>query len=769
PTINHFPLYQIPIQALPYIPPPNNFPPDKWGNQVPDFSQVGYRRGHVPLPQVPVAITLQPSVDPRINDRARIQNALDYVGGLPLKTLTLRDGVTVIKTRGAVLLQAGIYRVQGSLILKKSGVVLRGEGNGPDGTVLTATGQFKHDFIVMNGVLDSNFQGSPEYLQWYGGSNVVKPKDPYVVQDEEVTPVTDQYIPVGTTRLPVKDVSPFEVGDDIVVERQAKQAWVNLIGTNHIKPRPEDPSRTMNWDPRQFTLRYIRKIMAIERNRLPASATANSDKDEDEREAIGGEIEIVDKVADEEERKGPLEAKPQAVFRYGATLSPDTITSNLSLETETQESRDDDDDDDEEEEEDDQEQEGAGENKPAWVPGYLTLDIPTVMSLDPVYGPGSVYNFKREVPIPTDVGLENIALWSEHDPLNIEDEKHGWYAVLIDHCENCWVTDVKSWNFVSGIMAAAGSKHVTIQDCEIKDPISLRSEGGRRYMFMLQGQMGLVKRCFSSDARHDFLTGSKTPGPNVFVDSEGIRANNDAGPHDRWSTGTLYDNIRSFQLNVRNRGWFGSGQGWAGAFHVVFNCSAETPVEFQSPPGSTNWVIKYLSAIGPQPVEFAGEEATFLDPDLQDIDKIPRSLYWSQLVARMGGGYEKAGWIEKMVGVEGKNIYPSRLPRRYVTADEIEAAEEALGLGGVTAGGKVGEEDKKFEEDEDEEGYDEEEGGYDEGDEDNEDEDQDEVSPSNPLGLDIDQKVRQSTNLFQLANQFVRLEQELGDELARTI
>ncbi|KAF9351942.1 hypothetical protein BGX34_000261 [Mortierella sp. NVP85] len=57
-----------------------DFPPDRWGNRVPDFSQVGYQGGHVPLPQVPVRIILQPSADPRINDRARIQKTIDWVG-----------------------------------------------------------------------------------------------------------------------------------------------------------------------------------------------------------------------------------------------------------------------------------------------------------------------------------------------------------------------------------------------------------------------------------------------------------------------------------------------------------------------------------------------------------------------------------------------------------------------------------------------------------------------------------------------------------------
>jgi len=53
-------------------------------------------------------------------------------------------------------------------------------------------------------------------------------------------------------------------------------------------------------------------------------------------------------------------------------------------------------------------------------------------------------------------------------------------------------------------------------------------------------------------------------GPNVFVDSIGVDGNNDTGPHERWAMGVLYDNITCNTINVRQRSWMGSGQGWAG-------------------------------------------------------------------------------------------------------------------------------------------------------------------------------------------------------------
>src|SRR5262249_246801 len=104
---------------------------DEQGNQIPDFSNVGYGSGIVDIPDVPVQIALQ--ADPGSDDDGpRIQDAIEQVSSRPQD----ENGF-----RGAVLLQAGEYRIGGTLFVRASGVVLRGEGQDPDtGTVLRATG-----------------------------------------------------------------------------------------------------------------------------------------------------------------------------------------------------------------------------------------------------------------------------------------------------------------------------------------------------------------------------------------------------------------------------------------------------------------------------------------------------------------------------------------------------------------------------------------------------------------------------------------------------
>jgi hypothetical protein len=428
-----------------------------------------------------------------------------------------------------------------------------------------AMGQFKHDFINLHGLQDPSFQSTAEYLAANVGSRELYPKDPYIVLDDEVTEVADEYIPVGTTRLPVKDISNFRVGDQVVVERQSSKNWIQRLGMDHIPKRPDDPERTMDWHPRQYDLRFVRKIKAIELRGWEAGhssggdwhsdSAGSADVDSRPEEAMLGANGSANKLQTQQQQhqqaSQPLEQPqeqvqelkvvqdarqvnnnngPQSILRYTADTNRTGQAQPLEAEEDFEEIQITLQEDSSSSNDNSTNGEGTNTNG---TPGFLHLDIPLVMNMDPVYGPGIVYNFERETHIPTDVGIENLALYSHYDPSpsNPFDEHHGWYAVLIDHCENCWVANIKTHHFVSGIKAAPGSKHVTIQDSEVLTPVSLPKQGGRRYMFMLQGQMGLVKRCFSEDGRHDFITGSKTLGPNVFVDSEGVRANNDAGPH----------------------------------------------------------------------------------------------------------------------------------------------------------------------------------------------------------------------------------------------
>src|SRR5262249_44899226 len=94
------------------------YTPDDRGNQIPDFSFSGYKGGDSVIPTARVRVVVQ-----RMDGDATfaIQRALDYVAGLPMDEHGLR---------GAVLLGRGVFSVSGGLVIRASGVVLRGSGMG---------------------------------------------------------------------------------------------------------------------------------------------------------------------------------------------------------------------------------------------------------------------------------------------------------------------------------------------------------------------------------------------------------------------------------------------------------------------------------------------------------------------------------------------------------------------------------------------------------------------------------------------------------------
>jgi hypothetical protein len=164
------------------------------------------------------------------------------------------------------------------------------------------------------------------------------------------------------------------------------------------------------------------------------------------------------------------------------------------------------------------------------------------------------------------------------------------------------------------------------------DPMS-ETTGGRKYSFNVDGQRNLVKNCTTRGGRHDYVNGSGTAGPNVFLNSSSIQEFADIGPHHRWSTGILFDNLISDgSINVQNRQASGTGHGWAGSQTMFWNCDVPRMI-VQSPPADhTNWAVGCVANITnigdwtterPGVVESKGTHVT------------PSSLFEAQLTDRL--------------------------------------------------------------------------------------------------------------------------------------
>ncbi|MBD3185471.1 hypothetical protein GF325_01480, partial [Candidatus Bathyarchaeota archaeon] len=129
-------------------------------NRIPDFSFCGYEKGGVSLPHVGEQIRISPKVGDNLD---HVQSAINNLSSYPIGP----DGY-----RGAIVLEAGQYHVNGTIIINASGIVLRGEGQDETGTCLIATGRYDHDFMKFSG----------------------KKANPYEIE-ASIRNITDQYVP----------------------------------------------------------------------------------------------------------------------------------------------------------------------------------------------------------------------------------------------------------------------------------------------------------------------------------------------------------------------------------------------------------------------------------------------------------------------------------------------------------------------------------------------------------------------------------------------
>lgn len=260
----------------------------------------------------------------------------------------------------------------------------------------------------------------------------------------------------------------------------------------------------------------------------------------------------------------------------------------------------------------------------------ITVDIPLVDTMETKYGSGYLIKIEKNVSV-QNTGIENIRFDSYYR--NSTDEEHGWTAIQYEGVENSWVKNVTAIHFgYSCVNMANDSNFNTIQDCAVLEPIS-SVEGGRRYSFAIQKGMGnLIQRCYTNGGRHDFVTGSTVAGPNVFLDCYAENCKSNTGPHHRWATGILFDNVFTQDISVENRKDSGSGHGWAGAQIVFWNCETKTIV-CDAPKGAMNFAIGCTGAKSEG--QWAPEEpAGYFESHGKHVAL--RSLYLQQLYERLG-------------------------------------------------------------------------------------------------------------------------------------
>ena len=501
----------------------NNYQTNE-NNTLPDFSNVGYMDGAIgaPIGEVPVKMTLYPT--PSGEDRTRIQGAIDQVCAMPLDA----NGF-----RGAVLLKNGTYRLNDgnipvlsdgmgyALRIWASGVVLRGEGQGADGTILYSDFALNHTMITLE-----------PFSQSTSETNLQR--------------ITDDYVGTGAKTFTVANASNYAVGDNIIVKFTPNATWFSDLKVDEngyiLYVAPPAESDYWNANAGAFNIGFKRKIIA----------------------------------------------------KNGNTI---------------------------------------------------TIDCSIVQPMQTLYGGGQITKYTTTGRL-NKCGVEDLRIVGVQDGGSPGVSSNGnrlRVGIRPRFLDNSWIHGVTVTRTSESAVMTWGVMNLTVQECAYIDPRGTIS-GGWRYSFSLDAGSTrvLFQRCYSDYGRHDFVTHARMPGPNVFVDCYSANGLSALGPHYRWATGTLFDNIKAphsvMAINIFD---LSNGHAWCGAQTVGWNLECGGLVNDASR-GSQNFLIGSIGTEYTVPTFKPANYPGFIFRGYWErsgpagVHVNTRSLYYKQLEDRLG-------------------------------------------------------------------------------------------------------------------------------------
>ena len=611
------------------------------GDKLWDYSQCGYKRSEVPIPNVRAVVTLSPpfgatrDVSPLQypvgpDSRETIQKALDRVAAMRPDA----NG-----NRGAVLLKKGTWHLSGSLLIQ-DGVVLRGEGDGEDGTILLISkpkGAGKGGTGITLGGTGSRNIG----IKLAG--TVMKEGDWFRLKLAD-----GSIFPMRNKKGVLKD---SHVGKNVILSfggteyKEDGRRKVSFGKTFPTGLEPWSAAKAPRLDP-DLTIPGLIKPGAKPAALAAEPSGPSSSKIVDAYVPTGASRITVENASG---------------FKAGDWISVQKKTNKAWVEAI-----------------------GCGERlrhiragkhgyKKPWGPGdyghlrrvkavdgnTITLDIQMPQSIAQEHGGG--YVRKASPPGVRNCGVEHLRIVSNYDKTKPANPGKG------TDCRNLatgvgvkgmdsWVRNVSVLHTYFASVQLGGAVFCTVRDCKYLKPIGPK-RGGHRYSFSIGGGLGnLVYRCFSEDARHDFVIGARMAGPHVFLEcsvEEGRGGN--AEPHHRWGVGVLWDNVNAYGCTM-NRGDSGSGHGWAGANSLFWNTPKGATVYDVETEGENNFAIGYTGTtkeFGVGGLWYANTRAGYWGTPFEgkfygyalsgsghiespDKPAEPRSLFKRQLIERIG-------------------------------------------------------------------------------------------------------------------------------------
>ncbi len=212
---------------------------DAENNYIPDFSYAGYKNGEEALPTLPTIRTLSPISG---DNTAHIQAVLDEMADQPMNEQGFR---------GALLLEAGTYEIHGTLMIKGSGIVLRGVGDESDensNTILLGMGNTpdQRDIIQV---------GNAPNVDW---SRAIPGTH---------STLRNTFVPAGSRSLHVTAPELYNTGNNIIIRQRSTSSWLSTINFG-------DTDTDAPWSPGSIDLYYNRYVTAVdfEENKIKLDA-----------------------------------------------------------------------------------------------------------------------------------------------------------------------------------------------------------------------------------------------------------------------------------------------------------------------------------------------------------------------------------------------------------------------------------------------------------------------------------------------------------------
>ncbi|MFI9270879.1 peptidoglycan-binding protein [Kitasatospora sp. NPDC052896] len=264
----------------------------------------------------------------------------------------------------------------------------------------------------------------------------------------------------------------------------------------------------------------------------------------------------------------------------------------------------------------------------------ITFDAPLTTALEKQYTQATVYHYS--FPRIDHVGIENLSADGQAmaaDPDYATDFYNSAFGVF-NAVQDSWVSNVTTHHFGDyGVaLPSEQSRRISEVHTSALDMVTNLNTSARSFGYLIQGQQNLIQDCTLTAAKiHAFVTDGRQSGPNVFSHCTATTTDvsYDAGGHERWGSGTLYDDV-SIQgtLDLVNNGTRGTGHGWSDANSTAWNCDTTAGYEIQNPPTAHNWAIGCTGSV-----------LKGTDGGLQSAggNVGPASLYDEQLRERLAG------------------------------------------------------------------------------------------------------------------------------------